>query len=77
MTTFKQAARAHQIHFLCKAQMALEKVRSGGFDLPDEVTREVQAIMVSIPKIISRLEERTEFAGAEQHGNKRDVILTA
>ena len=71
MMVFKQAAIAHQVHFLRKAALALEKVRAGGFDLPDDVTLAVQAIMDKIPKIIRRLEDQLELTGTEPIGHSR------
>lgn len=71
--TFKQAIREHQIRCLCKAQDNLAKVRSGGFDLPDDVVLEVQAIMDNIPKIIRRLEGHPELAGTVPIGHFREM----
>jgi len=73
MMVFKQAAIAHQVHFLRKAALSLEKVRAGWFDLPDEMILEVQEIMLKIPKIIRRLEEQLELTGTAPIGHSRET----
>ncbi len=71
-TTFGSAVREYQIRCLCIAQDILGKMRASGFDLPDEVTVEVQAILDKIPALIRRLEHRPDLADTTTAGHARE-----
>jgi len=62
--TFVSAVREFQVRCLLRAQDSLAKARASGFDLPDDVALEVQAIMVKIPGLIDRLENVAHCQGA-------------